>query len=84
MYKNSATTLEKLCIATNFKEARNISMDIKDVALNIGAYNLCESAAAMEYEFEKGSRSSWLKLIKSYNANLESLFKDIDKYLERN
>ncbi len=82
MYVNSATTLSKLCSELNFKEARSLSMDIKDVALNIGAYNLCESAAAMEYEFEKGSRSNWVNLISFYTSSLEKLFKDIDKYLD--
>ena len=84
MYANSSDKLERLCKEMNFKEARRMAMDIKDVALNIGAYNLCESAATMEYEFEKGSRSKWRELITLYSKNLEKLFKDIDKYLQQN
>jgi len=82
MYANSSHKLEKLCKEMNFKEARHMAMDIKDVALNIGAYNLCESAATMEYEFEKGSRSKWRELITLYSKNLNKLFRDIDKYLQ--
>ncbi|MBL1243645.1 MAG: response regulator [Sulfurimonas sp.] len=83
MYKNSATRFEELCSNDNFREARHISMDIKDVALHIGAYNLCESAATMEYEFEKGSRSNWREFVSFYDTSLSKLFKDIDKYLKQ-
>jgi len=84
MYLNSAVALEDLCREGHFKEARRKSMDIKDVALNIGAYKLCESAAAMEYEFEKGSRSNWHELIFFYAKSLEKLFSEIDHYLKVN
>lgn len=81
MYSNSSKILQELCESGDFKKARKMSMDIKDVALNIGAYHLCESAATMEYEFEKGERSSWREFITSYDLILVKLFKDIDKYL---
>jgi len=84
MYLNSPKSLEELCQDGYFKEARHKAMDIKDIALNIGAYNLCEHAATMEYEFEKGSRSNWSKLINLYTLSLEKLLKDIDKYLQKN
>ena len=83
MYINSSLNLEELCKKGKFKEARTKAMDIKDVSLNIGAYNLCEHAATMEYEFEKGSRSEWESLLLLYNNSLEKLFKDIDKYITR-
>jgi signal transduction histidine kinase/DNA-binding response OmpR family regulator len=83
MYANSAQELKKLCKDMKFKEARHMAMDIKDVALNIGAYNLCESAATMEYEFEKASRSNWQELIRLYHQNITKLFQDIDRYLDR-
>jgi len=81
MYMNSSKRFMELCENNKFKEARRISMDIKDVALNIGAYNLCESAATMEYEFEKGSRSNWREFVKFYDATLEKLFNEINRYL---
>ena len=80
MYENSDLTLEKLCKNNQFKDARQMSMDIKDVALNIGAYKLCESTAAMEYEFEKGFRGNWKEIIESYRLDLDKLFLDIEKY----
>jgi len=82
MYKNSSIRIEELCKEGDFKEARTKAMDIKDVSLNIGAYNLCEHAAAMEYEFEKGNRSQWSSLLEQYKTSLAKLFKDIDKYLK--
>ena len=83
MYFSSPDTLSKMCNDSNFKDARKMAMDIKDVALNIGAYNLCESAANMEYEFEKGSRSDFVKLVEFYEIGLKNLFLDIDSYLEK-
>lgn len=82
MYAKSPLFLQESCTDGDFKSAKHKAMDIKDISLNIGAYNLCESAAMMEYEFEKGSRSSWTKLIKFYTISLKKLFKEIDEYLE--
>ncbi|RKZ26721.1 hypothetical protein DRQ26_04000, partial [bacterium] len=82
MYKKSPETLKRLCLDDNFQKARQVIMDIKDVSLNIGAYNLCESASTMEYELEKGSRSNWESLIRFYAVSLDKLFIDIDKYLK--
>ncbi len=83
MYLNSSSVLEQLARDSYFKEARSLAMDVKDVALNVGAYNLCESAAAVEYEFEKGSRSNWTELIGAYRLSLDKLFIDMDKYLKK-
>ncbi|MDF1877856.1 response regulator [Sulfurimonas sp. SAG-AH-194-L11] len=84
MYLTSATHLQDLCNKDDFREARSMAMDIKDIALNIGAYNLCESAATMEYEFEKGSRSNYKAFIRFYDTSLAKLFEDITKYLKQN
>lgn len=81
MYASSAITLENLCSNDEFKAARKISMDIKDVSLNIGAYNLCENAAALEYELEKGARGNWREIVSLYAKGLEKLFVDIETYL---
>lgn len=81
MYKKSFQTIESLCEKNNFKQARQMSMDIKDISLNIGAYNLCESAATMEYELEKGKRSDWREFLTQYSTTLEKLLLEIEKYL---
>ncbi|WP_428738105.1 ATP-binding protein [Sulfurimonas sp.] len=81
MYINSAKTLLKLCQDGDFHAARKMARTIKDTALNIGAYNVFEAAATMEYELEKGQRSSWSEFIPFYDKELQKLFKDIDKYL---
>lgn len=83
MYINSPLDLQELCGVGNYKQARLKAMDIKDVALSIGAYKLCESAATMEYNLEKGPRSNWIKLIAFYELELAKLFKDIDAYLKK-
>lgn len=83
IYLDSSEKLENFCTEGNFKEARNMAMDIKDVALNIGAYNLCEVTANLEYEFEKGTRSNYSPLISAYKISLDKLYINIDSYLEK-
>ncbi len=83
MYMNSSRVLEQLVRDSYFKEAKSLAMDIKNAALNVGAYNLCESAAAIKYEFEKGSKSNWTELLGAYKLSLEKLFKDLDKYIKK-
>ncbi len=82
MYGESSVELKNLCNIGNFKEANRIARDIKDVTLNIGAYNLCEISANLEYEFEKNECSNYKSLINHYSVSLKKLFMDIDKYLQ--
>ena len=83
-YKESPLTFEKLCNENNFEDARHLAGDIKDLAVNIGAYNLCESVASMEYDFEKGSTTNWKKLVENYKEKLEKLIIEIDDYTNKN
>jgi len=83
-YKESPLTFETLCIENNFEDARHLAGDIKDLAVNIGAYNLCESVASMEYDFEKGSTTNWKKLVENYKEKLEKLIIEIDDYTNKN
>lgn len=80
LYLDSPQKLEGLCQNAQFKQAREIAMDIKDVALNIGAYNLGQSIASLEYELEKGSKGNWQELLSLYAKDLEKLLLDIQKY----
>jgi len=84
MYKNSAKELQSYCEEDKFKEARHLAMDIKDIAFNIGAYQLAETAANMEYEFEKGSRSNWREHLQGYEEVFTTLLEEINKYLRIN
>jgi two-component system sensor histidine kinase/response regulator len=83
MYTNSSASLAKLCQEGDFKGARELAKSIKEASLNIGAYNLCEAAATMEYEFEKGSRGNWNKLLQFYEGELQKLFEEIEKYVHK-
>ena len=80
MYKNSTQTLSKLCIKDKFKEARNMTRDIKDVALNLGAYNVCEQAAVFEYKCERGTKGEWKNFLSALEISLTTLFEDISIY----
>ncbi len=84
MYSHASFDIYKLCEGGNFKKARHFVMDLKDSALNIGAYKLAETVASMEYEFEKGTRSNWREHIQEFDIVMKQLFKDIHKYLQKN
>jgi len=83
MYRDSASKLYELCQKGEFKKARHVAMDVKDIALNIGAYQVVECSAAMEYEFEKGSRGNWKEHIQNYHTKLKELFVAVDNYLQK-
>lgn len=83
IYTDSGKTLEELSQDEHFKEAKHKAMDIKDVALNIGAYNLCEYLVTLEYELDKGKQGNWAKLIDLYDIGLKKLIIDIDNYLDK-
>ena len=79
-YEHSTQTLNNLCIQEQFKAARGIVRNIKDVSLNLGAYNVCESAAALEYECEKGPRGNSKNFLSTLETSLSSLLNDIAHY----
>jgi len=83
-YINSPDIFEELCGNNSFEDARYLAGEIKDFAVNIGAYSLCESVASMEYEFEKGSSVNWKKLVDNYKVNLDKLIIEIDDYTNKN
>jgi CheY-like chemotaxis protein len=82
MYANSAHELYRLLEQKQFKEARTKAGDIKDVALSIGAYNLYESAAEMQYTFEKAQRGNYFEILAYYQESLKKLLQDIENYLK--
>ena len=84
MYESSTQTLNNLCTQEQFKEARVMLKNIKDVSLNIGAYNVCESAAAFEYECEKGPRGDSKSFSSTLGDSLTTLFNDITHYNKTN
>ncbi|MFK5938098.1 MAG: ATP-binding protein [Sulfurimonas sp.] len=84
MYESSTQKLNNLCIQEQFKEARAMLKKIKDVSLNIGAYNVCESAAAFEYECEKGPRGNSKSFSSTLDDSLTSLFTDIAHFNKTN
>lgn len=83
IYTKSSSVLNRLCAEGDFRKARRFAMDIKDVSLNIGAYKLSESIAALEYELEKAPRVEFTYLIREYEESLEELIEDINKYIEK-
>ena len=83
MHVNSSSVVEQLCKDEYFKEAISLIVEVKGIALSIGAYNLFESATVMEYELSKGVNSDWKKFINYYNRSISKVFKNIDDYLKK-
>jgi signal transduction histidine kinase/CheY-like chemotaxis protein len=80
-FKDSAKEISKFCKKSKFEEAKKVSQEVRDFAVNIGAYNLAEGLETLEYELEKGSQGNWKKLITFYANLLEKLLKDIEKQI---
>ncbi len=81
MSLNSPLKIEKLCLDNNFEEAQTLVVEIKDFAMNIGAYNLSDSLEIIHYELGKSSKGNWNKLIQFYQIGLENLIKEIDNQI---
>jgi CheY-like chemotaxis protein len=82
IYASSTKTLETLCKKEDFKEVKKITVDIKDVALNIGAYHLYEIADTLEHEIEYGKHGNWEETLMEYEETLSRLLEEIQSYLE--
>jgi len=83
MYANAADSFNTLLKNQKYKELLLLVRDIKDVALNIGAYKLCESAAGLEYDIEREDYTKILKSFQNFEAHLLRLLSEIDIYLEK-
>jgi signal transduction histidine kinase/CheY-like chemotaxis protein len=82
MYVDSASTIKIFCKNSNFKEAKRIVIDIKDVALNIGAYKLFENLDTLSHEIEYGEKGNWEEVLVEYNILLKKLIKEIGIYID--
>jgi HPt (histidine-containing phosphotransfer) domain-containing protein len=85
MYGDVIEKLYDLCEHDECKKARYLMMDIKDIAVNIGAYKLAEYCTTMENLLESddiAGAESYKKHIEEFKTLLEKVFIAIDKYLE--
>ena len=82
MYANASESFHILIKEKRYKEGIMLARDIKDVALNIGAYTLCESAASLEYELEREEYEKISKSFQNFEAHLLRLLSEINLYLE--
>lgn len=81
IYAKSASSLGTMIRENKYSEAIVLTKDIKDVALNIGAYTLCESATALEYALEREDSAMILKALNEYEEHLSKLLIELDEYL---
>jgi signal transduction histidine kinase/CheY-like chemotaxis protein len=81
-FASSAQKIEKLCEEGDFAQAKKVSEEVRDFAVNIGAYNLVEGLETLEYELEKAEKGNWKKLVVFYSNLLEKLLKDIEKQVK--
>lgn len=81
-YVESVEIIEELYKRQEFKKARLFAMEIKDTALHLGAFNLAESIASLEYELEKETNEEIQKLLELFSQKLEKLLIEIEKELE--
>ena len=82
MYKNASESFREFIRDEKYKEGIILARDIKEVSLNIGAYGVCESAAALEYELVHGSQEKILKSFEDFKMHFLRLLSEIELYLE--
>ena len=81
-YLNSTQSFNLLIKDAKFKEAIMLAREIRDIALNIGAYGICESAASLEYEFGRKDSMGISKSLVHYEIHLLRLLNEIDSYIK--
>ncbi|WP_457745034.1 ATP-binding protein [Sulfurimonas sp.] len=81
IYLSSPQSFELLIQDEKFKEAIMLARDIRDVALNIGAYGICECVASLEYELEGKDFTGISKALNNYETHLLRLLDEIDIYM---
>jgi len=84
-FKNEFATsdkkIEQLCLDGEFEKAKDVAEEVRDFAVNVGAYNLAEGLETLEYELDKGEKGNWKKLVSFYSNLLDKLLKDIEKQI---
>ncbi|NPA66723.1 MAG: response regulator [Epsilonproteobacteria bacterium] len=84
MYSFSAYDLHKMCEKEQYNKARHLTMDLKDVAFNIGAYKLGEITANLQYAIEREDQKSWKLYLENFDKTLKKFIEDAQKYLQEN
>ncbi len=84
MYHYAAYDIYQLCEKGDYTQARHLAMDLKDVALNIGAYKLGEITANLQYAIERRDTKSWKMYMKEFDQILKNFIHDIQDYLQKN
>jgi signal transduction histidine kinase len=81
-YASSVERLEELCSKGDFKAAKKITMDIKEIALTLGAYHLFEKIDTLQHELQYEKNGNLKESIEEYRKVLEKLLGEINHYLE--
>ena len=82
MYADASESFKQLIREQKYKEGIVLARDIKEVSLNIGAYGVCESAAALEYEFAHKSKEKILNSFEEFETHFLRLLREIELYLD--
>ncbi|SFV74478.1 sensory transduction protein kinase [hydrothermal vent metagenome] len=82
-YASSDKELKKLVEEKKFAKARRYAIEIKDSSLYLGAYQVVENIALIEYELEKENEQKVLQLLEPYSLHLHKLLKEIEQELHK-
>ena len=82
MFDNSSIEVEKLCNDESYDLAQEYVIEIKDFAMNIGAYKLSDSLDLLHYELKKSSNGNYKKLLIVYVDEYKKLTLEINKQLK--
>jgi CheY-like chemotaxis protein/HPt (histidine-containing phosphotransfer) domain-containing protein len=82
LYSDSDTQMNNVLVKDDLEALKELCLDIKGVAANIGAYNLADIAAKIHAAISNGMERHLMGLIQSYQPELEKVRDEIAAYLK--
>ena len=83
LYSDSAKKMNSILVQDELEDLKQICLDVKGVAANIGAFRLSSITAQIHASISKGKVKDLMALMNQYQPELERVKKEIQAYLKK-
>ena len=83
LYSDSAQKMNSVLVKDDLQELKQVCLDVKGVAANIGALRLSSITAQIHAAISKGKAKDLMALMNQYQPELERVKKEIQAYLKK-
>ncbi len=83
LYSDSAKKMNSILVKDDLDGLKQICLDVKGVAANIGAFRLSSITARIHAAISKGKAKDLMALMNQYQPELERVKKEIQAYLKK-